>query len=155
MVGVNATAAKLAPRKRFCCLAIKMSVIGWSQQQRHNYLAPPQATYGSLLIRHWPEAGTNPKISDRPSTRDPSSTSTRSPNAYFDIVTIMSDVKSDRLPGLAITSGLRRIGLAPYLLPPPKPSANNTTVVKVISEIKDESKAVAYSPCRRRSALRT
>ena len=44
MVGVNATAAKLAPRAPFCCLAIKMSVIGWSQQQRNNYLALPQAT---------------------------------------------------------------------------------------------------------------
>ena len=41
MVGVNATEEKLAPRKRFCCLAIKMSVIGWSQQQRKNYLALP------------------------------------------------------------------------------------------------------------------
>ena len=27
MVGVNATAEKLAPREPFCCLAIKMSVI--------------------------------------------------------------------------------------------------------------------------------
>ena len=34
MVGVNATAEKLAPREPFCCLAIKMSVIRWSQQQR-------------------------------------------------------------------------------------------------------------------------
>ena len=34
MVGVNATAKKLAPREPFCCLAIKMSVIRWSQQQR-------------------------------------------------------------------------------------------------------------------------
>ena len=76
MVGVNARAAKLVPREPFCCLAIKMSVIRWSRQQRKNYLALPQATYGSLLIRHWPEAGTEPKISDRPST------STRSPNAY-------------------------------------------------------------------------
>ena len=48
MVGVNATAEKLAPREPFCCLAIKMSVIRWSQQQRNNYLALPQATLAHL-----------------------------------------------------------------------------------------------------------